>query len=30
MVRMIENLTGDWRRLDERIGRLSNEIATIA
>ena len=30
VVRMIEDLTGDWRRLDERIERLSNEIAAIA
>jgi transposase len=30
MVRMIEDLTGDWRRLDERIAGLSNEIETIA
>jgi transposase len=30
MVRMIEDLTGDWRRLDERIERLSDEIEAIA
>jgi transposase len=30
MVRMIEDLTGDWRRLDERIAGLSNEIEAIA
>jgi transposase len=30
MVRMIEDLTGDWRRLDERIEGLSNEIVAIA
>ena len=30
MVRMIEDLTGDWQRLDERIAGLSNEIETIA
>jgi transposase len=30
MVRMIEDLTGDWRRLDERIEALSNEIVAIA
>ena len=30
MVRVIENLAGDWRRLDERIEGLSGEIATIA
>ena len=27
---MIEDLTGDWRRLDERIEDLSNEIGAIA
>jgi transposase len=30
MVRMIEDLAGDWRRLDERIEDLSNEIVAIA
>ena len=30
MVRMIEDLAGDWRRLDERIESLSDEIETIA
>ena len=30
MVRMIEDLAGDWRRLDERVESLSNEIETIA
>jgi transposase len=30
MVRVIEDLAGDWRRLDERIEGLSNEIETIA
>ena len=30
MVRMIEGLTGDWRRLDERIDGLSGEIEAIA
>jgi transposase len=30
MVRMIEGLTGDWRRLDERIDDLSGEIEAIA
>ena len=30
MVRVIEDLTGDWRRLDERIDGLSGEIETIA
>ena len=30
MLRIIEDLAGDWRRLDERIERLSNEIETLA
>jgi transposase len=30
IVRMIEALTGDWQRLDERIADLSNEIEAIA
>ena len=30
MVRIIEDLAGDWRRLDERVESLSNEIETIA
>jgi len=30
MVRMIEGLAGDWRRLDERIDGLSGEIEAIA
>jgi transposase len=30
MVRVIEDLTGDWRRLDERIEGLSSEIEAIA
>src|SRR3979490_1596050 len=30
MVRMIEGLTDDWRRLDERIDGLSGEIEAIA
>ena len=30
MVRLIEDLAGDWRRLDERIEGLSSEIETIA
>jgi transposase len=30
MVRVIEDLTGDWRRLDERIEGLSGEIEAIA
>jgi transposase len=29
-VRIIEGLTGDWRRLDERIEGLSGEIETLA
>jgi len=29
MVRMIEGLTGDWRRLDERIDGLFGEIGRI-
>jgi transposase len=29
MVRMIEVLTSDWRRLDERVERLSDEIEAI-
>jgi transposase len=28
MVRVIEDLAGDWRRLDERIEGLSSEIET--
>ena len=27
---MIEDLAGDWRRLDERVESLSNEIEAIA
>jgi len=30
MVRVIEDLAGDWRHLDERIGGLSSEIEAIA
>jgi transposase len=30
MVRTIEDLSGDWHRLDERIAGLSNEIEAIA
>src|SRR5688572_3896969 len=30
MVRMIEDLAGDWRRLDERIECLSGEIEVLA
>src|SRR5436190_24371379 len=30
MLRVIEELAGDWRRLDERIDNLSREIETIA
>ncbi len=30
MVRMIEDLAGDWRRLDERVESSSNEIEAIA
>src|SRR5450830_665908 len=30
MVRLIEDLAGDWRRLDERIEGLSSEIEAIA
>jgi transposase len=30
IVRVIEDLTGDWRRLDERIEALSGEIEAIA
>src|SRR3989440_7894523 len=30
MVRVIEDLTGDWRRLDERIEGVSGEIEAIA
>lgn len=30
MLHVIEDLAGDWRRLDERIGALSTEIGAIA
>src|SRR6202166_2509743 len=30
MLRIIEDLAGDWRRLDERIEGLSSEIETVA
>jgi transposase len=30
MVRLIKDLAEDWRRLDERIDRLSSEIAALA
>ena len=30
MLRVIEDLAGDWRRLDERVDSLSDEIATLA
>ena len=30
MLRVIEDLAGDWRRLDERIEGLSNEIEVLA
>jgi transposase len=30
MIRLIEDLAGDWRRLDERIESLSREIDTLA
>src|ERR1700674_458819 len=30
MVRVIEGLAGDWRRLDERVEGLSSEIETVA
>src|SRR3984885_3054026 len=30
MVRVIEDLAGDWRRLDERVESLSSEIETVA
>jgi transposase len=30
MLRVIEDLAGDWRRLDERIESLSNEIEVLA
>ena len=30
MVQVIEDLAGDWRRLDERVESLSSEIEAIA
>ena len=30
MLHVIEDLAGDWRRLDERIAALSDEIMTLA
>jgi transposase len=30
MVRIVEDLAGDWRWLDERVERLSDEIEAIA
>ena len=30
MVRIIEDLAGDWRRLDEHVQNLSDEIETVA
>jgi hypothetical protein len=30
MLRIIEDLAGDWRRLDERVEGMSNEIEAIA
>ena len=30
MLRVIEDLAGDWRQLDERIDALSDEIMTLA
>src|SRR6202167_1426467 len=30
IVRVIEGLAGDWRRLDERVQNLSSEIETVA
>src|SRR5690349_18543370 len=30
MLRLIEDLTGDWRRLDERIEAISGEIEALA
>src|SRR5262249_51153480 len=30
LLRVIEDLAGDWRRLDERIGSLSSEIEVLA
>jgi transposase len=30
MIRIIENLSGDWRRLDERIQHVTEEIEALA
>jgi len=30
MIRLIQDLAGDWRRLDERIDALTDEIGTLA
>ena len=30
MVRVIEGLSEDWRRLDERVDHLSSEIGAVA
>jgi hypothetical protein len=30
MLRVIEELAGDWRRLDQRIDGLSGEIEALA
>jgi transposase len=30
MIRMIEDLSGDWRRLDERIEHFTEEIEALA
>src|ERR1700756_4058962 len=30
MLRIVEDLAGDWRRLDERIDGLSDEVMTLA
>jgi transposase len=30
MVRIVEDIAGDWRRLDERVEQLSDEIEAIA
>jgi transposase len=30
ILRIIEDLSGDWRRLDERIENLSGEIEALA
>ena len=30
MIRIMEDLSGDWRRLDERIEHISKEIEVLA